>query len=113
MDLWETVTDFLIQNVTHSNFRVTDILTLANCLEIQLKPPRNSNSSQITFLIKDLLDESVKMGCSPLDFVKKMSQVRAFESLALVLKDQLLSDSISRINNALLMMQEQNREISR
>lgn len=114
MDLWDSITDILLKNVNGgSNFKVTDILALASRMQIQLKPPRNSNSSQISFLLKDLLDELVRQGCTPLDFITRMTQVRPFEQLGHSIKDQLLSDSITRINSALVMMQEQNREIAR
>ena len=49
MDLWDVATNFLVVNVTGKHFKVTEILNLASSLKLQLKPPRNANSAQISF----------------------------------------------------------------
>ena len=98
MDLWDVTTNFLVSNITGKNYRITDILALANTVKVQLKPPRNANSSQVTFLLRDLLD-GVKNQSQVLDFASKMCLVKQFEVLGNQLKaEDLISTSLKSLN---------------
>ena len=80
MDLWDVTSNFLISNITGKSFRITDILALSNEVEVQLKPPRNANSGQVSFLLRDLLD-MVRGKLPVLEFATKMMKVKQFEAL--------------------------------
>ena len=89
-----------------------DILALANTVKIQLKPPRNANSGQVTFLLRDLLDD-VKKHHQVLDFVTKMCCVKPFEAIGNQLKDHLMNESILCMNGTLRTVHDQQKEIAR
>ena len=89
-----------------------DILALANTVKIQLKPPRNANSGQVTFLLRDLLDD-VKKHNQVLDFVSKMCCVKPFEAIGNQLKDHLMNESILCMNGTLRTVHDQQKEIAR
>jgi len=112
MDLWDVATNFLVSNITGKNYRITDILALANTVKIQLKPPRNANSGQVTFLLRDLLDD-VKKHHQVLDFVSKMCCVKPFEAMGNQLKDHLMNESILCMNGTLRTVHDQQKEIAR
>ena len=112
MDLWDVTSNFLVSNVTSKNFRLNDVLTLANHLKIQLKPPRNANSGQLTFILRDLLDVA-KAQYPVLDFVYRISQVKPFEATGIQLKDRLMSESIMCMNGTLRTVYDQQKEITR
>ena len=90
----------------------SDILALANTVKIQLKPPRNANSGQVTFLLRDLLDD-VKKHHQVLDFVSKMCCVKPFEAIGNQLKDHLMNESILCMNGTLRTVHDQQKEIAR
>ena len=112
MDLWDTACNFLVSNITGKNFRIADVLSLANILNLQLKPPRNANSGQISFLMRDILDLS-KQKYPVLDFVSRLSHVKPFEALALQLKDHIINESILCMNGTLRTVYDQQKEISK
>ena len=112
MDLWDVATNFLVSNITGKNYRITDILALANMVKIQLKPPRNANSGQVTFLLRDLLDV-VKNQHQVLEFVSKMCQIKPFEVIGNQLKDHLMNESILCMNGTLRTVHDQQKEIAR
>ena len=112
MDLWDVTSNFLVSNVTSKNFRLNDVLALANHLKIQLKPPRNANSGQLTFILRDLLDVA-KAQYPVLDFVYRISQVKPFEATGIQLKDRLMSESIMCMNGTLRTVYDQQKEITR
>ena len=89
-----------------------DILALANTVKIQLKPPRNANSGQVTFLLRDLLDD-VKKHHQVLDFVTKMCCVKPFEAIGNQLKDHLMNESILCMNGTLRTVHDQQKAIAR
>ena len=112
MDLWDVATNFLVVNVTGKHFKVTEILNLASSLKLQLKPPRNANSAQISFLVKDLID-GVKNQYNVLDLASAMCQVKPFEYLGSRLKDKLINESILCMNESFKLVYEQQHEVSR
>ena len=112
MDLWDVATNFLVVNVTGKNFKVPEILTLASALKLQLKPPRNANSAQVSFLVKDLID-GVKKHYNVLDLAAAMCQVKPFEFLGSRLKDKLLNESIMCMNESFKLFYEQQHEMTR
>ena len=112
MDLWDVATNFLVVNVTGKHFKVTEILNLASSLKLQLKPPRNANSAQISFLVKDLID-GVKNQYNVLDLASAMCQVKPFEYLGSRLKDKLINESILCMNESFKLVYEQQHEMSR
>ena len=106
MDLWSVTTDFFLKQIKAGQFRITDILALANQLNVQLKPPRNSNADQITFLVQDLLDELKQRRHPPLSMASimiKMKQHPPLEKMGLEFRDLLMME----------MVQDQHKEISR
>ena len=105
MDLWSVTTDFFFKQIKAGQFRITDILALANQLNVQLKPPRNSNADQVTFLVQDLLDELRQRRYPLLSMASTMTQMKQqpLEKLGLEFKDLLMTE----------MVQDQHKEISR
>ena len=105
MDLWSVTTDFFLKQIKAGQFRITDILALANQLNVQLKPPRNSNADQVTFLVQDLLDELRQRRYPLLSMASTMTQMKQqpLEKLGLEFKDLLMTE----------MVQDQHKEISR
>jgi hypothetical protein len=115
MDLWDVVSNFLIQKVTpNANFRISDLLALGNHLNVQLKPPRNANSGQITFMLRDLLDEvRNQQKYHAFELANDLANFKPFDKLGSQLKDLLLTETISCMNSATQMMAEQRNEIER
>ena len=103
MDLWSVTTEFFLQHIKAGQFRVSDILALANQLNVQLKPPRNSNADQLSFLVKDLFDELRQKRYAPLSMANAMTQMKPFEKVGIQLKDLLVTE----------MLQDQNKELFR
>ena len=106
MDLWSVTTDFFLKQIKAGQFRITDILALANQLNVQLKPPRNSNADQIIFLVQDLLDDLKQRRYPPLSMASSMTKMKQhppLEKLGLEFRDLLMME----------MVQDQHKEISR
>ena len=106
MDLWSVTTDFFLKQIKAGQFRITDIMALANQLNVQLKPPRNSNADQIIFLVQDLLDDLKQRRYPPLSMASSMTKMKQhppLEKLGLEFRDLLMME----------MVQDQHKEISR
>ena len=103
MDLWSVTTEFFFRHIKAGQLRVPDILSLASQLNVQLKPPRNSNADQLHFLVQDLFDDLKKHGLAPLSMANAMAQMKAFEKVGCQLKDMLVME----------MVQDQTKEIFR
>lgn len=101
MDLWEITSRYLLANITAGkHFKASHLIDLASYLDVDLKVPRNANSGQINFILQDLLELS-KHQFTAMEFITKMSKLEPYETVTQQLKDQIICESIHRMNGTL------------
>ena len=82
MDLWDMTHKFFTSNITSQNFRIDDVITLAQEIDIPIVAPRYATAGQVAYLVQDLL-EIAREQYEVLEFVTAVSHVKAFEVVLL------------------------------